>query len=62
MRQVTKEFHCHCCGLKDNITVLETVLKVICKNCGVYVTLGKALGFSGGDALLVALIIWGLFG
>jgi transcription elongation factor Elf1 len=62
MRQVTKGFHCQSCGRKENVTVAETVLGLWCKNCGAYVTLGKAFGLSGGEALILALVLWGLFG
>jgi RNase P subunit RPR2 len=62
MPQVTKGFHCQGCGHKQNVTVAETVLSLFCKKCGVYVTLGKAFGLSGGEAVFLALLLWGLFG
>lgn len=62
MANVTKGLQCHCCGYKENVSVAETVLSLLCKKCGVLVTLGKAFGLSGGEAVAIALLVWLLFG
>lgn len=61
MKYVTKGLRCNC-GHQENMTVAETVLEAFCPKCGAWVQLGEALGLTFGQAAIVGLILWGLFG
>jgi uncharacterized paraquat-inducible protein A len=62
MNYATKGLCCQNCGHQENVAVIEGVLELLCPKCGTWVSLGKAFGLTPGQAVVAALILWGLFG